>query len=112
MVHEPREAKSTGYTSPCPRAASCSACSGMPACTVRVRSTGSKSSTWFIRSRLSTSSPLAATAPPDRPVRPPEGTIATRWRLAHCTTACTSATEAGSAMASGAGVHCAVQSRP
>ncbi len=38
----------------------------------------SKPSTRFIRSRLSTSSPSTATAPPDRPVRPPEGTTATR----------------------------------
>ena len=78
IEQEPRAAKSTGYCSPCSRAALCTASRAMPGCTVRVRSTALKSSTLFIRSRLSTSSPFAATAPPDRPVRPPEGTMATR----------------------------------
>jgi hypothetical protein len=59
-----------------------------------------------------TSFPLAATAPPDRPVRPPDGTIATRSTLAQCTTAWTCAIESGNAIASGAGVQRRVQSRP
>ena len=68
--------------------------------------------TWFIRSRLTTSSPFAATAPPDRPVRPPEGTRATAFAFAQRTTAWTSSMLAGNAMASGAGVQRRVQSRP
>jgi FAD/FMN-containing dehydrogenase len=55
---------------------------------------------------------LAATAPPESPVRPPEGTIATRSSLAQRTIACTSSMLAGKAMASGAGVQRRVQSRP
>ena len=65
-----------------------------------------------MRSRLSTSSPLAATAPPDNPVRPPDGTNATRFAFAQRTTACTSPMLPGSAIASGAGVQRRVQSRP
>ena len=56
--------------------------------------------------------PFAATAPPDSPVRPPEGTSATRcWRAQH-TMPATSSTEAGSAIARGAGSQRRVQSRP
>ena len=80
----PRAAKSTGYCRPCSRAASCTV-SGMPASTASVRSTGSKPSTRFMRSGLTTSSPLAATARrTDRCARPkapaPRGA---RWRPAH-----------------------------
>ena len=112
MVHEPREPKSTGYSSPWPRAVSCTDCNTAPASTVSVRSTASKPSTRFIRCRLTTSSPLAATAPPESPVRPPEGTSAVRLPLAQRTSACTCSTLAGSAIASGAGDQRRVQSRP
>jgi hypothetical protein len=84
----------------------------MPACTVSVRSIASNPSTWFIRSRLTTSSPFAATAPPDRPVRPPDGTMATAFAFAQRTIDCTSSTLPGKAIASGAGVQRRVQSRP
>lgn len=84
----------------------------MPACTVSVRSTALKSSGLFKRSRLNTNSPLAATAPPDKPVRPPDGTTATACAFAQRTTACTSSTEPGKAIASGFGVQRRVQSRP
>ena len=65
-----------------------------------------------MRSKLTTSSPFAATAPPDRPVRPPDGTSATRCALAQRAIACTSSMLAGNAIASGAGVQRRVQSRP
>ena len=65
-----------------------------------------------MRSRLTTSSPCAATAPPESPVRPPEGTMATPFAFAQRTMACTSATVPGKAIASGAGVQRRVQSRP
>src|SRR5690606_22626396 len=112
MLHEPRAAKSTGYASPCSAAASCTACRVMPGCTVSVRSMGSKPSTRFMRARLSTSSPLAATAPPDSRVRPPEGTIATSLAAAQRTMAWTCSTSTGRATASGAGFPRRVQSRP
>ena len=44
-----------------------------------------------MRSSDSTHSPCVAHAPPDKPVRPPDGTRAIRCRFAHCTIACTSA---------------------
>jgi hypothetical protein len=47
-----------------------------------------------------------------KPVRPPDGTSATRSALAQRTIACTSSIDAGSAIASGAGVQRRVQSRP
>lgn len=56
--------------------------------------------------------PLAATAPPDNPVRPPEGTTATLCERAQRTTAAISSTVVGKAIASGAGVQRRVQSRP
>ncbi len=65
-----------------------------------------------MRSKLTTTSPCAATAPPDRPVRPPEGTSAIRRSNAQRAIACTCATSVGNATASGAGRQRRVQSRP
>ncbi len=65
-----------------------------------------------MRSSDTTSSPCMATAPPDRPVRPPEGTRDTSAPMAQRTRDCTSSTLSGRATANGAGGYCRVQSRP
>src|SRR5699024_4086621 len=66
----------------------------------------------FMRSMATTASPLAATAPADRPVRPPEGTNATLFSLAMLTIACTSSTVSGNNTTLGAGSQTLVQSVP
>ena len=56
------------------RSPSASVTPSTPPSTVTVRSTGLKSRIRLIRSKETTTSPRAATAPPLRPVRPPDGT--------------------------------------
>ena len=63
-------------------------------------------------SNATTTSPLAATAAAESPVRPPDGTSATLCWLAQRTMACTCSTVLGKTMAVGAGAKCLVQSLP
>ena len=65
-----------------------------------------------MRSSESTSSPLRATAPPARPVRPPDGTTATPASLQARRMVATSSVVRGHATAQGAGVYTLVQSFP
>ncbi len=54
-----------------------------------------------MRSKLSTTQPSVAVAPPATPVPAPRGTSAVRCRVAHCASACTWVVEAGRATATG-----------
>ncbi len=65
-----------------------------------------------MRSNDTTISPFDATAPPDNPVRPPEGTSDQRRSLAARTSVTTSSTLSGKTIADGATEKLRVQSRP
>src|SRR5215217_825779 len=111
-VLEPLEAKSTGHVRPCSAQWRCTASVTAPACTRTVlpsRSTGPRRA---MRWSDSTTSPFAATAPPARPVRPPDGTTATACWWHRVSSRATSSVVRGSATALGAGAYTRVQSRP
>ena len=65
-----------------------------------------------MRSNDTTTSPAPATAPPDSPVRPPDGTSLPPQRLAKRVRAATSSTDCGNTTAAGAGRCARVQSVP
>jgi hypothetical protein len=65
-----------------------------------------------MRSKDTTISPLPATAPPDNPVRPPDGTSAIPWALASRTRRTTSSTLSGNTTALGSTGKLRVQSQP
>ena len=109
---EPFDAKSTGQVSPSAAACSCTASVTAPACTRTVSPSSSIGSMRRMRASDTTSSPCAATAPPARPVRPPDGTTGTRWALHSASSRATSSVVRGNAIADGSGAYTRVQSRP
>src|SRR5690625_6836091 len=90
---ESAAAQSTGYSSPAAAALRCSSPTVRPAWAVRLGSASSSSTIWRILSSDTTTSPLAATAPPDRPVRPPLGTSFSLFWRATATISATSRSE-------------------
>ena len=109
---DPADAKSTAYSRPRAAACSCNRAVIMPASTVIARSSALNSTSRFIRSSATTTSPRAATAPPLSPVRPPEGTSATPCSRASRTMACTCAVLPGRTTQHGAGGASVVRSTP
>jgi hypothetical protein len=103
-VLEPFDAKSTGHVRPFGSQWRCTASVTAPACTRTVAPRASTGSIRRIRESDKTSSPRAATAPPARPVRPPEGTMATSCAAHTFTSRDTSSVVRGKAAAHGAGV--------
>ena len=83
-----------------------------PACTVIEGSISSRLVIERIFSNDTTTSPPGATAPPESPVRPPDGTSAAFSERAHRTSFTTSSVERGNTTAAGAGFQNRVQSRP
>ena len=91
---------SGGYHSPCSATARFTSALKSPGCTTAVRVTGSTVMS-RIRSVESTMPLSKAVAPPDNPLPAPRGTTATRCRLAHRSTACTSSVRRGRTTAIG-----------
>ena len=112
IVLDPLDAKSTGQTNPAASQCWCTASVTAPASTCTVPPSLSTSHILRMRESESTSSPRAATAPPARPVRPPEGTTATPSLDAIASTLATSAVDRGNTAADGDGAYTRVQSRP
>src|SRR5699024_8921001 len=89
-VDQAAEAGSGGYHSPSRATRSRRSALTTPGCTVTVCWTGSTCSTWFIRSKETTTQPCTALAPPDKPVPAPRATTGTPAPAHTCTSACTS----------------------
>ena len=101
MVEILKLAGSGAYISPCTAAAALRSALMTPGSTTAVSSSGLRSRMRFIRSRLSTTQPSLACAPPETPVPAPRATSGTPRAAQARTVAWTSATDSARTTACG-----------